>query len=442
MRLMGPVESNSESFLSPSLFVRCMIKSIALTLRPGTVPAYDYIAVDKSGARSAGRLDAVSEAGALQLLRDRQLMPVKLQPEASARDLSSAAPLAGRRRAGLGRRAQITSTRQLCILLDAGMALPRALSVVGEQGNARTRPVLEAVKEAVVSGKPLSSALDLPAIGLGPDLLSVIAAGEGVGTLSASLGRVSDILEARAKLRDELLSSLLYPVILMILAVVSVLIVVLYLVPSLGPVFEGAQGEMPLMMTLVLGARASLEAHGVLYAAAGAVLLTGIVLSATTDAGKSLAVRALLKVPMIGSTLRGLEAVRFTTTLSALLSGDVAILDAIRRSGQSCLLATSRQSAQRAASEVATGTRLSAALRQLTFIRPSSLELIAIGEDSNRLSEMLNHVAATTDLETRVRTERLIALFPPVLTILIGVFVGGIILSVMQAITSLNQLVQ
>ncbi|WP_337660572.1 type II secretion system F family protein [Anderseniella sp. Alg231-50] len=398
--------------------------------------------MDKSGARSVGKVDAASETGALQLLRDRHLMPVKLQPDTDAKDFNSDLGMSGRKGGGLGRRAQINLTRQLSILLEAGMALPRALAVVGEQGNARVRPALTAVKEAVVSGKPLSSALDAPGIGLGPDLLSVIAAGEGVGTLSGSLGRVSDILEARAKLKDELLSSLLYPVILMILAVVSVLIVVMYLVPSLAPVFEGAQGEMPLMMTLVLGARASLEAHGVLYVAAGVVLFTGLVMSATTDAGKSLAIRVLLKVPMIGSTLRGLEAVRFTTTLSALLSGDVAILDAIRRSGQSCLLATSRQSAERAGSEVATGTRLSSALRQLDFIRPGSLELIAIGEDSNRLSEMLNYVAATTDLETRVRTERLIALFPPVLTILIGVFVGGIILSVMQAITSLNQLVQ
>ena len=255
-------------------------------------------------------------------------------------------------------------------------------------------------------------------------------------------GRVSDILEARAKLRDELLSSLLYPVILMLLAVASVLIVVMYLVPSLAPVFEGAQGEMPMMMKLVLGARASFEVYGLFYALAGALALAGMVIAATTDAGKLLTIRVLLKLPLIGPTLRGLEAVRFTTTLSALLSGDVAILDAIRRSGQSCLLATSRRSAERAASDVATGTRLSAALRQLDFIRPGSLELIAIGEDSNRLAEMLNHVAATTDLETRVRTERLIALFPPVLTILIGVFVGGIILSVMQAITSLNQLVQ
>lgn len=406
------------------------------------MPAYEYIAVDKSGARTVGQFEAGSQADALQLLRDRQLIPVNIRAGRKPGQLLIRDKSAGRLRGRLGVRAQITLTRQLSILLDAGMALPRALGVVAEQGSARVRPLIESVKQAVVSGKPLSTALDRPEAAMGPDLLSVIAAGEGVGTLSGSLSRVADILQARAKLRDELLSSLLYPVILMILAVVSVLIVVMYLVPSLAPVFEGAQGEMPVMMKLVMGMRASLETYAPFYMAASAVLATGGLALAMSGAGRSLMLGLFLRLPMIGSTLRGLEAVRFTTTLSALLSGDVAILDAIRRSGQSCMFATSRRKAEQAASQVATGSRLSTALRQLEFIRPGSLELIAIGEDSNRLSEMLNHVAATTDLETRVRTERLIALFPPVLTILIGVFVGGIILSVMQAITSLNQLVQ
>ncbi len=406
------------------------------------MPAYQYIAVDKSGARTVGQLDASSQTNALKLLRDRQLMPVNIRAGHRSRQTSAQNRFIGPWRGRLDVRAQITLTRQLSILLDAGMALPRALGVVAEQGSARNRALIESVKQAVVSGKPLSAALDRPDTGMAPDLLSVIAAGEGIGALSGGLSRVSDILQSRAKLKDELLSSLLYPVILMILAVVSVLIVVMYLVPSLVPVFEGARGEMPLMMKLVVGLRANFETYAAFYMATAAALVTAVLVLAMTSAGKTLMLGKLLILPLIGSTLRGLEAVRFTTMLSALLSGDVTILDAIRRSGQSCMFATSRQKAEQAAEQVATGARLSTALRQLEFIMPGSLELIAIGEDSNRLSEMLNHVAATTDLETRVRTERLIALFPPVLTILIGIFVGGIILSVMQAITSLNQLVQ
>lgn len=406
--------------------------------------AFEYSALDADGRTRKGLLEGDTPRQIRQLLRDQGLTPLNV--EQASRET--------RDRSGRSSRRSIFSprvspmelalfTRQLSTLLAAGLPLEQALQAVAQQGERRrTNSLLMAVRGRVLEGHALASAMDEhPSVF--PELYrATVAAGEQSGHLDVVLDRLADYAEARQHLRQKLMLALLYPVILTSMAILVVVGLVTYVVPQVVQVFDGLGQELPLLTRMLLVSSAFLRDNGLLILVGLGLALALFTFLMRRPGFRRVVHSMLLRLPVVGRLLRGANAGRYTRTLSILLASSVPVLEALRIAGQVISSMPMREAVDAAAIKVREGATLHKSLAESGHFPPMGLQLIASGEASGNLEQMLDRAAVQQDRETETLIATLLGLFEPLLILTMGLMVLLIVLAILLPIFNLNQLIR
>jgi len=403
------------------------------------MPAFEYIALDAKGKEEKGILEADNVRQVRQLLRDSHLTPLEVnQVEKSENTNNSKKQKAGRVKAG----DLALLTRQLATLVQSGSPLEEALSTTARQTEKRNvKHILSAVRSRVVEGYSLADGLKtFPSVF--PDMYrATVAAGEQSGHLDAVLERMADYTETRQETQQRISNAMFYPVILTILSIGIVIGLLVFIVPKIINVFDNVGQELPAMTQILISISDFFRAYG-LYI--GIALVLAIIIfkqMIKIPMWRTKYHRFLLRLPLVGKMVRGLNTARFARTLSILASSGVPILDAMSISAQVVQNLPMRTAVEDAAVKVREGMTINRALEQSSYFPPMTVHLIASGESSGRLDEMLERAAIQQERETDGMMTKMLGIFEPVLILVMGTVVLLIVLSILLPILNLNQLV-
>jgi general secretion pathway protein F len=394
--------------------------------------AFRYQALDADGAAVAGVVQADSPREARSQLRARGLLPASVQKNVShpwSRSLSAA---------------QLSLlTRQLATLLDSGLTLEQALAALIEEAEAPLmREVLTGVKAELMAGASLAAALGSQARSFPEFYCALVQGGEESGALPTVLQHLADYLDARQALRQKTGLALLYPVLVAVVALAIVTGLLVYVVPQVVQVFKQSRQALPLLTRALIGL------SDFLRAAWPYLLLVFIAISSTVH----LALRRpelrrrwhalLLGLPWLGALVRGVDTSRFASTLAILVAGGVPLLGALASAARVMGNTVMRAAVERAIERVREGVSLARALGETRAFPPLLVHLVASGEKSGKLEQMLGRAA---HLETRALERRLavfLTLLEPLMILAMGAAVLLIVLAILLPIIEINQLVR
>ncbi|MBK7541648.1 MAG: type II secretion system inner membrane protein GspF [Candidatus Competibacteraceae bacterium] len=404
------------------------------------MPRYRYEAVDAAGEVLRDELEAASADAAIERLRDQGLLPLSVD-EAKGGLLRGGLgqPLFSKRRA-LSRKALGVFTQQLASLLGAGMPLDRALTIlIGVAEDERGKALLERVQAKVRGGSTLADALEAQGA-FSRFYLNMVRAGESGGALETVLKRLNEFLERSQALRETVTSALIYPIILLSVAVLSVIILLTFVVPQFERLFADAGKALPLATQVVIALGNGFR-H---YWWVGLIVIGSIVTVARRQLNqpdsRARWDRRLLRLPLFGDLIAKVETARLSRTLGTLLGNGVSLLSALTIVRETL----SNQILAGALGEVAehakTGRGLAEPLLEAGHFPKLAVQMIRVGEETGQLQEMLIQVADTYDGEVQTAVKRLLTLLEPALILGLGVVVAGIIMSILVAILSLNDL--
>ncbi len=409
------------------------------------MPSFQYEAYTPDGRRERGQLMAETRADLVLRLKQRGLLIAAITEDDGKR---ISAPL---NRHGIGRglfavKPSVAQFAQLfgelSTLVSAGIPISEAITLTAQRQKhaSMVERLLTHVQDALTNGENLSTALSAQRFAVPKIVTALVTAGEARGNLGAALLEAAEHLGRRAAIEDKLRSTLIYPLILAVVAVVAVGIILAFLVPNLLPLFEGTGIKPPTVLHYASVLGIFLEAHGQAILIATCCLLIALIPVGRTHAAQRVGAKLLLKLPWFGPVLRQRNTALFARTLGTLLRSDVAMptaLDTAANVMPNPLLAVAAEAVRHS---VTGGAPLSEAITRSGIFSPILIRFTSVGEQSGRLPDMLLHYADLTEKTVEQSIERFMALLAPLLTIGIGLFVGALILSVLQAIMSINQL--
>ena len=407
--------------------------------------AFKYKAFDAAGREASGILDAESSRAARLALRDRGLLPLEVSDLAASRGRLGA--LGGMGGAGslLAGRLRETElmliTRQWATLLASGLTIDQSLAALGEQAESPVvLEVLAGVRSEIIGGHSLRSALDRYARQFPVLYRASVAAGEKSGELAEVMMQLADHLERRGALRRKTLQALLYPAIVAVVALLVVIGLMTYVIPSVVTVFQQSHQALPWLTRFMIAVSAILRGWGWLIAlvlvAAGIALRQALRVQSFRQRFDA----RLLRLPLAGRYLRTLEATRFASTLSILVGSGVPLLAALDAGQQVVVLLPLRDAIGDAAARVREGMPLAQALQMTGRFPPLLIHMIASGEATGQLHAMLDRAARLQQADLENRTATLTTLMEPLLLLGMGGMVLVIVLAVMQPIIEINQL--
>ena len=402
--------------------------------------AFEYTALDANGRTRKGVLEGDTARQIRQQLRDMALTPLSVD-EVEQRSRKEGRPRLMAR--GLSATDLALVTRQMATLVRAGLPLEEVLQTVSRQAEKpRIKSLLLAVRSRVMEGHALADGMaEFPQAF--PEMYrTTVAAGEQSGHLDKVLERLADYTESRQQMRQRVQLALFYPAILTLMALAVVTGLLTYVVPEVVRVFSNIGQDLPQLTRLLIAFSDFLVEHGLalLLGLAGLGLALRQLLQ--RPAPRRAMHRLLLRLPVIGRLARGLNTARFARTLSILAASGVPILDALRISAQVIGNLPMREAVEEAALRVREGANIHTALARSGLFPPMTLQLIASGESSGRLEEMLERAAQHQESEVETLIAAFLGLFEPLLILIMGGMVLFIVLAILLPIFDLNALVQ
>ena len=403
------------------------------------MPLFEYKAVDPSGETVQGTMEAASVELVVLKLQEAGNIPLQAR-ESGSGGFGLANLRLGRR--GMNAREVGAFTQQLSTMLAAGLPLDRSLQVLLDLAeNDRVKRTVAEIRDRVRQGGSLSDALDEQHGAFNRLFVNMVRAGEVGGTLDVTLARLTQYLERSRDLKDSVISALIYPILLLVLAAGSLILLLVYVIPQFTPIFEELGGDLPLITKLVLGVGSVLQNFWW-----GIILLTVLAVywfrRMLADADKRFAWDGrVLATKWVGDLVGKIETARLTRTLGTLLSNGVPLLSALSIAQNVITNTVLRRDVNDSAREVKTGGGLARNLARGGRFPRLALQMISVGEETGQLDSMLLKVSDTYDIEVRNTIDRLLAIFTPVVTLLLAVMIGTIVLSVLVAILSINDLV-
>lgn len=405
------------------------------------MPRFRYAAYTPAGVIERGEIEGQTRADALSVLSARGLMPFE---SAEVHGGAAGAPAwwLPRRSNRLPLKVYADLTRELSVLLTADIPLDASLRLLTRQtSNRRLAAPAERLLAAVTAGQPLSAAItavdpQAPAV-----LPSLLRAGEARGGLAPALVDLAAFFESRMEMQSRIRSALTYPAILCVTALGAIGVIIGVLVPAVMPIFTDSGAPPPLVLGLArdLGDLVThqwhlLAAGTMVFVAAAGALLRRPAVRAGLD-------RAALAVPGIRHLVREASTALFARTLGTLLRNGVSLLPALDIAASVVPSPVIRRAVVEAAERVKEGRRLAEALGRTGQFSEFALRFVAVGEEASRLDGMLLHLADLGARETQRSIDRAMTLVSPLLTIGIGALIGGLFVSIVRALLSVNELV-
>ena len=400
---------------------------------------FDYVAADAGGRTVAGSLAAPDEAAARALLGRRRLLPLEISTGGAAPSTTSARPAAARG-ARLDARTLALTTRQLATLVSVAPVEEALRSIALQAERPAVRRVLEGVHGGVLEGRPLSDAMGLQGGAFPPLYRAMVAAGEASGALGPILERLADGLERDQQVRGKVITALVYPAVLAIVALGVIAALMTFVVPKVVDQFDSMNQTLPLLTRVVIGLSDLMRDWGwlgaVLLGLAGAV--GGLALR---NPGIRLQVdAAILRLPVVGRLTRDLHGAKMARTLSTMLAAGLPVLEGLAITARTVPNRALRAATERMVEAVREGGGLSAAMRVAGVFPPILVHMTASGESSGRLEPILERAADYLEREFSTFTAVMLSLLEPAIIVVMGGVVAVIVLSTLLPILQINTL--
>jgi type IV pilus assembly protein PilC len=376
-----------------------------------------------SGERAADSMDA-----AVTALRRDQIMVTRITPA------KAKAEAALKRKGKTGKKVKAKNlavfTRQFSVMIDAGLPLVQCLDILGTQEeDANFAAVILQTRTDVEAGKSLADAMRLHPKTFDPLFTNMIAAGEAGGILDTILKRLASYIEKAVKLAGQVKSAMIYPVAVIVIAACVVGVILWKVIPTFAALFSGLGAELPLPTRIVIFLSNNLVRYFPFMAVGLGALAYGFRQYYTTEKGRRIVDGILLKLPVLGLILRKIAVARFCRTLSTLISSGVPILDGLditaKTSGNSVVedaIMVTRKSIER-------GETISAPLKETSVFPAMVTQMIGVGEATGALDTMLAKIAEFYEEEVDTAVAGLLTLLEPIMIAVLGVVVGGIVIS-------------
>jgi len=398
---------------------------------------YKYRAATAGGQLRTGVLEGASRADAIERVKRLGLMPIETV-ETTAKK-SGAAPVL--RMNTQTRRGIVNAVGELAVLLNAGLALDRALGVCVENLN---RPSVKAVfaklRDRVRHGASLARAMQESNGAFSPMASAMAEAGEASGKLDESLGRLAETMERAETLRQTIVSSMVYPIMLIVIATSVILVMLLFVVPQFEDLFSDTGAKLPFITQLVMAASHAVKNYGLIGSVFAAVGVYLVIRWLRQPAVRRIFDRQLLNLPVVGPVIRNAETARFARTLGSLLDGGVPLASALAIAQRSIVNMHMSEAVDRVSSGLRQGGGLSSPLAATGLFPPMALSFLRTGEETAQLGLMLSRLADVLDREVRNSIQRIIAVLTPAITVAMGAVVATVIASIMSAILGFNDL--
>jgi general secretion pathway protein F len=412
------------------------------------MPEFAWRAVSASGTVVHGQSSAATPALVLRQLQQQGLMPLAIEDRGDAPGGDAAAagrlarPAGARAAKGPVRAADVLAlTSELSIMLRAGLALDKALRVLIDMDHrASVSHLLQQVTQAVKGGAPLSRALAQHPRAFGDFYVNMVRSGEASGQMSAVLERLVEHMERQRALRDSVVSATIYPAILLVVALLSVVGMLGFVVPQFEQLFADMGDALPLPTRVIVQLAHLFTDYGVFL---GLFLLAAGWAGARwlrSAAGAAWWRRALLRLPLVGPLAFQYEMTLFARSLGTLLTNGVPLLAALQVATQTVGNPALRQTLGRLPVLVKEGGRFAKAAESSGVFAPLAINLIRVGEETGRVGPMVLELASILNREVETGIKRLLTLVEPVLILLLGVLIAAIIVSILLGILSVNDL--
>ena len=396
--------------------------------------SFHFKAVASDGKLRTGTIHAETDRWVAQELRRQGLTPVYVGIEPKKGwDLKLPTFSRGKRRNVL------LFTQELSTLLNAGVPLDRALAITGEltEGSGFRFIVLDVLR-VVKGGKSLADSLHTHPEYFSDLFINMVRAGEASGSLAAVFERLSEFERTRDDLRSYIVSSMVYPCLLALVGTGSILILMNFVVPRFASVFEQSRIEMPLPTKMLVETSHVLNTYGWM----GLIGLVGFVIAAQfyirTAAGRLWWDTLRLKIPVLGDALRKAETSRFARAMGTLVSNSVPLVQSIGIAAATLNNRLISNSLEIVSLGVKRGEGLAGPMRKAGQFPPLAAHLISVGEETGHIDQMFNRMAEIYETDTRAAIKRFTSLFEPIVILVMGLIVGTLILSILLAITSIN----
>ncbi len=394
------------------------------------MPTFAYRAVDQTGRRSRGRIDAASLALVTRELDSRGLVALDVQ-EAAASD-------SGGGGLGFGRgRAVLEFTRAIAALLPAGMPLSKALRAAVQTSPEAARPIFDTVRARVERGDELAVALAEHPRVFTPFYIGIVRAGEKSGELDGAFTRLVTHLERQEELNSKLLSMSIYPVLLAVVGIAAVALLVMFVLPRFAELLLSSGAELPPMTSLMFSVATSARTHWramLMIPVAVVLLLTWL---RSTAGGRIAAANLLVHLPLVGAWRRQALAAQFARMVGELLAGGAPLLGALGDTRDCMSDPVARAETEQIRNRVREGVSLHGAITASAL--PEVLaQLVALGEEAGKLSDFLLKAADLLERRTEQSVERMVALAEPIMIVSFGGMVAVVAIALLQAIYGVN----
>ena len=397
--------------------------------------SFTYKAVGRDGKTRQGVVEASGQELASRQLRAQGLTLLKLEAGNSLDDPEKAVGKPP------SRQEVLSMTSELAVLLRAGLPLDRALKVLIDMAvQPQMQFLLNDLLKAVKGGKALSIAMQSHEKIFGSFYISMVRSGEASGLLSEVLDRLVEYLENAKANRDSVVSALIYPAILLVVAVLSIVLMLGFVVPQFESLFEDMGEALPLLTQMVLSGADFIKSWGWLLLIA--IIGGGIVFRnwSSTDQGRAALDRRMLGLPLAGGIVFEFEVSKFARTTGTLLGNGVSLLKAISIAIDTVDNRVIRDALQVLPPAVKGGQRMSIALEESKMFTPMVIQMIRVGEESGSLDKMLLELAKVFDDHVQSGVKRGLALLEPILILTMGFIIAVIIIAILMGILSVNNL--
>lgn len=399
------------------------------------MPTYAYVAKSRDGKRQRGSMQA----------ENRQALAVALQRKGLTPETIKEGGSIGLSRVKIKSRELLIFSRQLSTIVNSGLPLLQGLDILAEQTeDARFQKVIRDIGTAVESGETFSEALRRYPRIFSDLYVSMIRAGEASGDLDGVLSQLADYLEAMEELKRKIKSAMTYPIVAltMIIAIAGGLIV--FVVPQFAEIFNSFDAELPLptriLISLSDGLKNPITIGITLIAVVGCVIVFRMF--SATEAGRYRIDQTKLRLPVFGKLLRKVAISRFTRTLSTLTRSGVAILGALEIAERTAGNEVFAKAVRNAGDSVRNGETLAEPLARSGEFPAMVTRMIGVGEKTGALEQMLGKISEFFDSEVKAAVEGLTSMIEPILILLMGIIVGGIVIALFMPILQLSSIVQ
>lgn len=404
------------------------------------MPQFHYRAVSTDGQTLSGVIAARERTDAIRQLKDQGVKPLDVQ-EQSDRNVARSVSGGGWFNRVTRRDIQ-TLTAQLAALLKAGIVLSQALAIMQDQSeNEALTELITSIRSQVHDGKSLSDAMATHPREFNPLYCSMVRVGESGGILDTVLRQVASFMEAEDALRSNVTTALAYPVLVMLVGLGSIFILVWFVIPRLSTVFADFGGQLPWMTRTLIGVSDFLVAWGwvllLLLIGAGYLFRQYV----QTPAGRESFDRFKERLPILGSIIVKAEVARFARTMGILIKSGIPVLTAIELVTDTTRSSVMANGLRQIADQVRRGEGLAKPLRESGLFPPMAANLMAVGEQSGSMDEMLFQIAETYDVEVQHAIKRFITLFEPLVIILMAIGVGGVLFAFLLPIMNIGQVI-